>query len=234
MIQLNILAQPDDITCGPTSLHAVYQYYQFPISLKQVIREVTVLEDGGTLGVLLGSHALKKGFKVKVITYNLKIFDPSWFGTSGPFLRKKLRAQLRYKKGKKFEEASKAYMDFLALGGEILFEDLTADLLQSYFQKDIPLLVGLSATYLYNCQREYTNYKNKSIFDDLRGFPMGHFVVLCGLDEDGFVSVADPYKDNPISEDHYYHVDIHRLINSILLGIVTYDANLLIIEKKHA
>jgi hypothetical protein len=29
---------------------------------------------------------------------------------------------------------------------------------------------------------------------------------------------------------NYYQVGIHRLINAILLGIVTYDANILIIE----
>ena len=44
--------------------------------------------------------------------------------------------------------------------------------------------------------------------------------------------MADPYQDNPLGEDRYYQVPVGRLINSILLGIVTYDANLLIISKK--
>jgi hypothetical protein len=43
--------------------------------------------------------------------------------------------------------------------------------------------------------------------------------------------VADPYQDNPYSSDLYYHVPVGRLINAIMLGIVTYDANLLIISK---
>ena len=42
------------------------------------------------------------------------------------------------------------------------------------------------------------------------------------------VLVADPYQDNPYSSDLYYHVPVGRLINAIMLGIVTYDANLLI------
>jgi hypothetical protein len=45
------------------------------------------------------------------------------------------------------------------------------------------------------------------------------------------VLVADPYQDNPYSSDLYYHVPVGRLINAIMLGIVTYDANLLIISK---
>jgi hypothetical protein len=39
------------------------------------------------------------------------------------------------------------------------------------------------------------------------------------------VLVADPYQDNPYSKDLYYHVPVGRLINAIMLGIVTYDAN---------
>ncbi|HEX5421156.1 MAG TPA: hypothetical protein VFY39_14265, partial [Gammaproteobacteria bacterium] len=45
------------------------------------------------------------------------------------------------------------------------------------------------------------------------------------------VLVADPYKSNPLST-RYYAVGIHRLIGAILLGIMTYDANLLIVEPR--
>jgi hypothetical protein len=35
---------------------------------------------------------------------------------------------------------------------------------------------------------------------------------------------------NPVSNDHYYMVSIARLLGAVLLGILTHDANLLIIE----
>ena len=57
--RLKILTQPDDSTCGPTSLHAVYQYFDDDISLDQVIAEVSFLQEGGTLAVMLGCHALQ-------------------------------------------------------------------------------------------------------------------------------------------------------------------------------
>ncbi|HAU0282044.1 TPA: peptidase-C39 like family protein, partial [Legionella pneumophila] len=41
-------------------------------------------------------------------------------------------------------------------------------------------------------------------------------------------------KKNPVSGDNYYTVSIHRLINAIMLGVVTRDGNLLIIEPKYA
>jgi len=49
-----MLAQPDDATCGPTCLHAVYRYLGHEIPLDQIIRKVTRLKTGGTLGVMLG------------------------------------------------------------------------------------------------------------------------------------------------------------------------------------
>jgi hypothetical protein len=56
-------------------------------------------------------------------------------------------------------------------------------------------------------------------------------VVLAGHD-DGRILVADPWHEGPAAGEHRYWVDMHRLINSILLGIVTYDANLLLLEPR--
>jgi hypothetical protein len=56
--------------------------------------------------------------------------------------------------------------------------------------------------------------------------------VISGYDEEkNLAYLADPMTPNPLSKgQQVYHVSFSRLINSILLGIVTYDANLLIIE----
>jgi hypothetical protein len=226
---LEILPQPDDVTCGPTSLHAVYNYLGLHIDLKQLIGDVNFLEDGGTLAVFLGIDALQRGFKATITSYNLKVFDLSWNNLSNSELIDKLEHQLHFKHGKKFTEATRAYQQFLSLGGQIVFDDLSPELLERYFALNVPILTGLSATYLYQTAREFTNHRNQTVYDDLRGDPSGHFVVLCGIDN-GTVYVSDPYKENPISNSHYYEVEVRRLLNAILLGIVTYDANLLVIS----
>lgn len=225
---IDMCQQPDDTTCGPTSLHAVYSYLNHQVDLHQVIDSVKFLEDGGTLAVMLGMDAIRRGFKATVYSYNLKLLDPTWDSISREELEKKLEDQLKYKHGKRFAEETRAFQDFLRLGGEIKFRDLTPRLLKHYFDQDIPILAGLSATYLYNSMREYTNRRNTSVFHDLKGEPMGHFVVLCGM-LGKVVYVADPYSGNPLSDGHYYEVDVLRLINAIMLGIATYDANLLIV-----
>jgi hypothetical protein len=67
--------------------------------------------------------------------------------------------------------------------------------------------------------------------DDVRGEPSGHFVVLSGYDKKRRkVLVSDPTHPNPLADAPNYPVNIDRLLCSILLGILTYDANLLIIE----
>jgi hypothetical protein len=46
--------------------------------------------------------------------------------------------------------------------------------------------------------------------------------------------VADPYHDNPIPGPggSNYRVGIIRLLGAIMLGVLSYDANLLVIEPK--
>ena len=225
-----MLRQPDDTTCGPTCLHAVYQYHGDRVPLRTVIDEVPSLEGGGTLAVLLGCHALRRGYDATIYTYNLQVFDPTWFRDGASPLAGKLMALADSRSDQKLRNAARAYVDYLALGGKILFQDLTADLLRRYLKRGIPVLTGLSSTFLYRSARELPG-SNEA--DDVRGLPAGHFVVLSGYRETNReVRVADPWHPNPVSKEGQYWVGISRIVNSILLGILTYDANLLIVERK--
>jgi hypothetical protein len=254
-LQFDILPQPDDSTCGPTCLHSVYRYYGDEIPLEQVVEEAPMLEQGGTLAVYLGCHALQRGYRARIYIYNLKVFDPTWFhfhdarthreldqvaaslaetqnqmATAGKEeLMERLAAQAAVKNAPRLQAACRAYSEYLSLGGEIVMRDLSASLIRRYLRKSIPILTGLSSTYLYRNQREFGPHSDP---DDVRGYPVGHFVVLCGYDQNRrTVRVADPLLSNPIvPEEHFYEVRFSRLVCSILLGVLTYDANLLIIE----
>ena len=236
MIELNIRTQPDDETCGPTSLHAIYNYYGHKISLKEVIGTIERSLSGGTLSPLLGKHALMHGFDATIYVNNLDIFDPTWFKKSqvpNEVLLSKLRSQDKFKHAHSFASASKAFEDFLNLGGNVRFKTIDVQMLKEYFNQNIPILTGLNATYLYRSSRELFTTEGTSFFDDISGFPCGHFVVLCGYDDKKRrVVVADPFRENPLSKNNYYKVSIARLINAIMLGVPTYDANLLVITPK--
>jgi hypothetical protein len=56
--------------------------------------------------------------------------------------------------------------------------------------------------------------------------------VLCGYDSSNRdILVADPYQPN-LAKERYYEVGVNRLICSILLGVLTYDSNLLVVTPK--
>lgn len=118
-VQLNLrmLDQPDDDSCGPTCLHAVYQYYGASESLHGIISEIESLDKGGTLGVVLANHALQKGYKVTLFTYNLMIFDPTWF-SRGTDLAAKLEQRYKFTKKRKQKFAIRQYRQFLRNGGK--------------------------------------------------------------------------------------------------------------------
>jgi hypothetical protein len=230
---LDILPQPDGTTCGPTCLHAVYRYFNDDVPLPQIITEVTQLEEGGTLAVFLACHALDRGYKTTIFSYNLQIFDPTWATIKNRELAEKLRRQLVFKKDLPgFEVATRAYLQYLERGGKLRFEVLRPSLIRRYLKKSIPVLSGLSATYLYNSAREYA-VGNELRYDDIRGESAGHFVVLAGYDRiKRDVIVADPLMPNPVAPSQFYHVNISRLVCAIMLGILTYDGDLLIIEPR--
>lgn len=235
-VHFEIQPQPNDTTCGPTCLHALYQYFGDEPSLDQVIDETTSLSEGGTLGSLLGQHALARGYDATIYTFNVRVFDPSWFdehGNGRPELRDKLEQQIHAKENAKLQYASRSYQGFLDAGGALRMRDLTRGLIRQYLNRSIPIMAGLSSTFLYRAKREIGEDCTP---DDINGLPTGHFVVLCGYDrETKMVRVADPYLPNPIApRDNYYVVDVDRVVCAILLGALTYDANLMIFSpSKH-
>lgn len=229
LLDLQIQAQPDDVTCGPTCLHAVYGFHGDATRISDIIREVKVLEDRGTLAVYLACHALERGYGASLWTYNLDMFDPSWFPCGPEALASKLKAQAAAKADPRLQVATAAYLEFLELGGRVEYRELTPDLIRGPLMRGRPILTGLNATYLYGCAREID--EGRVEYDDIRGTSMGHFVVLYGFDADTReVLVADPLRDNPRFTGQRYRVNVHRLLGAILLGVLTYDGSLLVLD----
>jgi hypothetical protein len=229
--------QPDDVTCGPTCLRKVYDFYGIHLDIEAVIGEIDRNEDGGTLAVFLGMAALKRGLRGRIFSYDLQIFDPTWAALPAAELEPRIRARLPYLRDTQRLRAAHAYLEFLQTGGEIsVLEELTPALLKDVIDREHPLLVGLSATYLYRFARErWDEATGQLLDDDVAGDPTGHFVVVVGYEHFGRrFSLRDPSHHVPVSEDGRQVVDAQRLINAILLGDATYDAVLLELWPREA
>lgn len=223
-----IEAQPDTTTCGPTCLHALYRHFGDEVDLHRMIDTIHRLDHGGTLDVFLANHALTRGYSAEIWTYNLQVFDPSWF-IGRVDLAAKLKAQMKAKSDRRLRVATRGYLEFLRLGGRIRFVDLTRTLIRRLLKDGHPVLTGLSATYLYRSMREWGP---DDADDDIRGVPVGHFVLLTAYDrKQRQVEIADPMHGNPHGSQSY-RVHIDRVIGAVLLGAMTYDANLAVIRPR--
>lgn len=223
-----IRRQPDDTTCGQTCLHAVYRYYGDEVPLADLLGQVPTVEGGGTLGVLLATHALERGYRATIVTWNLKVFDPSWFPAETAVLRERLLRRAEARDDTKTAFACRAYVDYLDAGGRIEFLDLEPALLRRFLRKGLPILTGLSASFLYREPRERLE---DGVEDDVGGDPVGHFVVLTGYrSESREVLVSDPLPPKAAPSVHTYPVRMERVIGAVYLGVLTHDANLIVIE----
>ncbi len=228
-LQVDILPQPDEVTCGPTCLHAIYRYWQQDQELATVIARTSKFEHGGTLAVFLACDALRHGYRATIYTYNLTVFDPTWFVDRSIDIANRLTQQQELKADYRLQYATAGYQDFLRLGGRLRMTHLSRRLIQAILRRRLPILTGLSSTYLYRTAREFGP---NDMPDDIRGLPAGHFVVIAGYNHTNrTVLVMDPYQLNPYNQaSGGYWISIDRVICAILLGIVTHDANLLIIH----
>lgn len=235
MLNVSILPQPNYVTCGPTSLHAIYQYYDDPMTLNQVIQETGFLNTGGTLAVILGCHALSHGYEAVLHSNNLFVLDPSWFRGKNISLIEKLEQQLLQKKEEKILYTTEAYLSFLKLGGRICFSPIDRPLINTYLEKKIPILTGVNATYFYQTMRDHTVSDDLGLYDEWIGEPSGHFLVIHGFQEEqDELTIADPFTPHPLSCEHHYTVSFSHWLHAHLLGATSYDAELLAIWPKNA
>ena len=224
-----IQPQPTETSCGPTCLHAIYNYWGLNSSLNELVDSVPRSRSGGTFSVLLGIHAIDQGLEATIYSYNVKVFDPTWRDLSMKKLLQKVRARAKVVKSKQASSNLKAYIEFLQKGGKVRFDELKPKLIKEILRQEQPIIAGLNSNHLYR----YSRTDEQGRDDDIAGQPEGHFVVLTGFeDKPTRFLVCDPYAKSPLSNKLKYWVGPHRLINSIMLGIITYDANLLVIKPR--
>lgn len=231
-MSIKIHSQPDDISCGATCLHAIYQHYGINLDLNKLIKKIGNIKGGGTLAALLGINALKQGCKSTIYTWNFTVFDCSWKNLSTRDLQRKLSKHAKHTKNRKSLHTIEASLKFLKLGGEIKFELLDTDFLRSILTPAQPIITGLCSTYLYDCPRETFSNKGIAKYDDIKGELTGHFIIADNIDSKDRVSISDPFGANPLSKDNYYHVSAQKFINAINLAIISHDANMLLISPQ--
>src|SRR5690606_16048114 len=147
---------------------------ELDLPFETVVGEVDRNEDGGTLAVFLGLAALRRDLEANLYSYDLRIFDPTWRNLDSAALAEKLRLRIPHLRRSKSRRSATAYLEFLKLGGQLVFEELTPALLKRILDRNHPVLAGLSATHLYGFSRErHDPATHELVDDDIAGDPIG-------------------------------------------------------------
>ena len=155
-------------------------------------------EHGGTFAVFLACDALRKGYRATIYTYNLTVFDPTWFSRRRRH-RRPAAAPARGEDGRPAAAGHDGGLSRISAArrtAALRRICRRADLIRGLLRRGCPILTGLSATYLYpHCAGVRARTTSP---DDIRGHPSGHFVVIAGYDRlRRHVLVVDPYQPNP-------------------------------------
>ena len=213
------------MTCGPTCLLSVLRFFGDETPFERILELTPTNPDGGTLAVYLGQAALQLGYEARIYCYNLRVVDPTWSQLAPDEIREKLLSRAAAVKKPKLQAACRAYAEFLSAGGQLeVRADLTPGLVVAILEQGRPPLCGLSATYLYQQPRERPDDNEE---DDVAGDPVGHVLVISGHENGEQFFVRDPaarVSEDPGGEHGFA---AQRLLNAVLLGIVSYDAVLL-------
>jgi len=121
-LPVKMLPQPDETTCGPTCLHAVYRYWGEDARLAEVIARTHRMTHGGTFAIFLACDALRQGYQAIIYTYNLTVFDPTWFAP-GVDIAERLQRQRKVKPDARLQHVTEGYLEFLRLGGRLRRHD---------------------------------------------------------------------------------------------------------------
>ncbi|MBT3984899.1 hypothetical protein HOD38_03165 [archaeon] len=222
-------------SCGHSSLLQVLAYYGTKLELKEVVNEISSCEvDDLKLGASeceLGLFAMKRDFKSTVISLDVRRFDATWFDLSKEELKKKLELRSKFlhnlspedfKEGQGtqyLDNVTKYYSEYFEKDGKVKFLPISKELIKKYIDKKIPVIALVSSQLYFKKARKYNGK-----FDDIKGKPTGHWIVVSGYTDKNFI-ITDPADD--LEKDGNVEMEQNYLISSIN----TYGPVILIIEK---
>jgi len=219
------VCQTDDISCGLCCLRMVMLYHGKDVTLEHLKEIMPPHQDIGLYDSQVGLAAIKLGFTVTIFSYNYRIFHPLWNHLDREELIQKLQLKKRIDNSPQLTFPVESYIEFLKGGGNLLFYPLSKEMVLAHFDHELPLIVALDMSFLYDCvdfQDEITNSRPT------------HFVVLHGYDLGrNTFDVTDPWYNIPFPhENGHYLLDADRIINAIMIAQDKHDSAVIVIQKK--
>ncbi|MDP2671272.1 MAG: peptidase C39 family protein [bacterium] len=180
--------------CGLAVLNMLTRYYKLPTTFSDLKRSIRVFKNG-TYCAQLGSHLIKLGFKVEMVTFNPALYTLKDVDLSKDQIRKRLEEMLLKKKKRQEKASLKFTLKFLEEGGKVTVRVPTVEDIRAELEKAQPPIALLTSQFL-------TSEKPRFNF---------HFNVVTGIDET-HIYVNDPLWDKRGGEHKY-------LISDFIFGM---------------
>jgi hypothetical protein len=178
--------------CGPTALVEVMEFFDHKkYDVNEIIEETKNTYRNMDWIFAAGISAIKRGFKVKIITISTEIFDPSWAELDNKKLIKKMKKRINFLSRKRNKDSYiiewniaplKRAVKFLEEGGELIFCPVTTQLIKYFLRKKVPVIVPVNENVFYGIRRTVNDE-----YDDIRGMAGGHIVVISGFKGKEFI-----------------------------------------------
>ncbi|MBD3280341.1 hypothetical protein GF389_02360 [Candidatus Dojkabacteria bacterium] len=199
--------------CGPLCLVNIFENLGDKALVEDIMEDLGVTENEITYLPQLALYAHKNNLKIKYLQSNPREISPNWKGLeSDKYLETLKKFQEEMDKESIWKKNLKFLIEYIEAGGEIEVDDLSREKISQYLAEGYVVLAAVEQTWLWGKRK----VKGKIEYDDLKGKPSGHFVVIYKEDGDDFL-VSDPYPTGLEGKEGLYRVSKDTMLVSILV-----------------
>ncbi len=209
MSQLNVpyFKQENSLSCGIACLRVIFGYFGDNVTEKELSKGVKI-HSFGTYTTDLGAIALKRGYKVKIYTFHLRLLSPLKisFGTK---ITERILDSLKVSLGDK--QNMESWKHYLKLGGELIWDTPKIRQVRDILGDKIPCLVNVNTSALNKFWKNWDN---------------GHYLTVIGTKDNSIVvSDPDPWDQN------IYEINDEIFLPSWSINAKLSTGHLMVIKK---
>lgn len=198
--------------CGPISVYTIHQFFGTTITTAEILKDLGVSTKTSTFPSQLAQHLRSFPYDVQLLTSCSYLVSPHWIGKSSLFIAEELQQWLVHHKRSPWRKGAQFLRDYLASGGMIKIINLTTHILDEYLEGGYLILACLEESWLWGRRK----IVGKAFFDDVKGSPRGHFVVLFDGNDHEY-AISDPFPTGLPGRSGNYFVSKDTVMISILL-----------------
>ncbi len=198
--------------CGPVSTYNIHKYFGTKITLPEILKDLGVTLKSLTFPSQLANHLRRQSYIVEVLTSCSYVVSPQWMGKPSSSIIDQLTKWCGYNKKSTWLKGATLLLEYMKDGGKVTVLNLTTKVLDDYLDQGYVILACLEESWLWGKRK----IADKNIFDDVKGNPRGHFVVLYDKNDHDY-RVSDPYPTGLPGREGTYTVSKDTVLTSILL-----------------